>query len=57
MTDFPPPFASMCTRCCVAGHAVDDCPTWLDHPVTPQQAARNRALLESELKAYYRRGR
>lgn len=53
MIEFPPPYTSLCTRCGVAGHAAGDCPTWLDHPVTPQQAARNRAILERELKAYH----
>ena len=52
MSDFPPPYASLCSRCGVAGHAVDVCPTWLDHQVTPAQAARNRDVLLAELAAY-----
>jgi hypothetical protein len=53
MSNFPPPYSSLCTRCGVAGHAADVCPTWLDHPITPEQAARNRAILERELRTYH----
>ena len=50
--DFPPPYSSLCTRCGTPGHAKDDCPTWLDHQVTSQQAAWNREVLIRELDAY-----